>query len=364
MRIAIVTDAWHPQINGVVTTLTHTGDELRALGHDVFYLTPEAFRTLPCPTYASVRLAVFPGRGVTRMLDVFRPDAIHIATEGPLGLAARRYCRLRDLKFTTSYHTRFPQYVRLRAPIPLAWSYLYLRWFHGAAARTLVSTHRLNRELQARGLKNIALWPRGVDSDLFRPRDNADNEKILPGPRPIVMYLGRVAVEKNIEDFLRLDLPGTKCVIGEGPDLKRLTRRYPQVRFTGVKRGEELARQLACADVLVFPSRTDTLGLVMLEALACGVPVAAYPVAGPLDVVKHGETGILDEDLGLAVREALKLDRQACRDDALARSWRACTEGFVQHLEVKRARRRAHTGPVSGLTVRGESIHPHEIADQ
>lgn len=333
MRIMIVTDAWHPQVNGVVTTLTHTGNELRALGHTPLYVTPESFRTVPCPTYPSIRLAVFPGRRVARMIGAFAPDAVHIATEGPLGLAARRYCLRRGLPFTTSYHTRFPEYVRLRAPIPLAWSYRFLRWFHGAAKRTMVSTTAVQRELENRGFRNLTLWPRGVDSELFRPRD----KRFLADARPIALYLGRVAVEKNIEAFLRLDLPGTKYVVGDGPDLARLQPRYPHVRFTGMKLGEELARHVAAADVLVFPSRTDTFGLVMLEAMACGVPVAAYPVTGPIDVVRQRETGVLDENLTEAVRAALKLDPAKCRSHALANSWSVSAQTFFRTLEFMNA---------------------------
>lgn len=327
MKIAIVTDAWHPQVNGVVTTLKKTGETLSAMGHEVYFVTPQSFRTIPCPTYREIRLSLWPGRRVRRLLDAFGPDAVHIATEGPLGLAARRYCRRRKLAFTTSYHTQFPQYVRLRIPIPVGWCYTYLRWFHSAAARTLVPTEHQREALGRRGFANLVIWSRGVDTDLFRPRDTR-----APGPRPVLMYMGRVAVEKNLEAFLSLDLPGSKHVIGDGPDTARLLAKYPAARFTGFRFGEELARILAAADVFVFPSRTDTFGLVLIEAMACGVPVAAYPVTGPVDVVVDGVTGALEEDLARAVHRALAVDRAVCRRHAMRYSWRRCTAQFVSFL--------------------------------
>ncbi len=328
MRIAIVTDAWLPQINGVVTTLGRTREELVRAGHRVKMITPADYRTVPCPSYPEIRLALFPYRRLRRMLDRFAPDCIHIATEGPLGFAARRYCRRRRLHFTTSYHTRFPQYVRERAPIPVSWTYAWLRRFHGPAAAVLVPTPSVREELAARGFRRLRLWGRGVDVELFRPERRGP----LAGDRPIFMYMGRVAVEKNIEAFLELDLPGTKYVVGDGPDLARLRSRWPGAVFTGYRFGDELANVLASADVFVFPSRTDTFGLVMLEAMACGTPVAAYPVTGPLDVVEHGCTGILDEDLATACRRALSLDREACRRAALERSWGRATTAFLANL--------------------------------
>lgn len=328
MKIAIVTDAWHPQINGVVTTLGKTGECLSEMGHDVMYVTPQDFRTIPCPTYPSIKLAINPVGKLGRTLDKFGPDAVHIATEGPLGWSARRYCKKRGLAFTTSFHTQFPQYVKLRAPIPLSWSYAVLRGFHGDAVRTMVPTPSLRNELHEWSFDNVVIWSRGVDTEVFKPADKA----FLDAPRPISMYVGRVAVEKNVEGFLSLDIPGTKYVVGDGPDLEKLQRKYPAVRFTGVKRGMELAAHVAAADVFVFPSRTDTFGLVMLEAMACGVPVAAFPVTGPVDVVRHGETGILDEDLAVAIRGALRLDGRACREHALQRTWRVATERFASYL--------------------------------
>jgi glycosyltransferase involved in cell wall biosynthesis len=291
-------------------------------------ITPAGFKTFACPTYPEIRLAWRPRKTLRALLDAFKPEALHIATEGPLGLAARAYCVSRRLPFTTSFHTRFPEYIQLRFYIPSALTYGLLRWFHGQAKRTLVSTSSLREELSRRGFKNLVLWSRGVDTELFRPRPQG----FLADERPIFTYLGRVAVEKNVEAFLRLDLPGTRYVIGDGPQLAELRQRYPGVRFTGAKTGLELAQYLAAADVFVFPSRTDTFGLVMLEAMACGVPVAAYPVQGPLDVVRHGETGFLDQDLRRAALQALTLDRNRCREFAARFSWRETTKHFLGHL--------------------------------
>jgi len=329
MKIAFITDAWYPQTNGVVTTLNRTGECLRQLGHDVLFVTPKEFRTLPLPTYTEIRLSLFPRAKVARMLDEFEPEAIHIATEGPLGSAARKYCLRRQLKFTTAYHTQFPQYLRLRLPIPLSFSYSVLRRFHSKAKRTMVPTVTLCKELSARGFDNVVIWSRGVDVDLFRPGDKG----FLQSVRPISMFVGRVAVEKNIEAFLSLDIPGTKYVVGHGPDYEALCDKYPKVKFVGFKYGEELAHHIAAADVFVFPSRTDTFGLVMLEAMACGVPVAAYPVTGPIDVVQAGVTGVLDEDLRQAVLQALKLNPDDARSYAEQHSWMAATRQFYSHLE-------------------------------
>jgi len=329
MRIALVTDAWRPQTNGVVTTLTRTLECLEGLGHVTERITPEGFRTLPCPTYPEIRLSVLPRARVARRLDAFAPQAIHIATEGPLGSAARSWCLANDKPFTTSYHTQFPQYVRARLPVPLSWSYAFLRRFHGAAARVMVATEHLRRDLAEHGFARLSTWTRGVDTALFRPRKRGG----LSGTRPIQMYVGRVAVEKNLEAFLSLPTPGTKYIVGGGPALESLKARFPDAVFTGYRYGEELARCLADADVFVFPSRTDTFGLVLLEAMACGVPVAAFPVVGPIDVVRHGVTGCLDEDLGAAVAGALQLDRDACRRHAQAFTWARATQQFVDNLE-------------------------------
>ena len=329
MKIAIVTDAWYPQTNGVVTTLNRTGECLRQMGHEVVYVTPKEFKTVPLPTYPEIRLSLFPSAKLTRMLDAFEPEAIHIATEGPLGAAAKKYCIRRKLKFTTAYHTQFPQYVRLRLPIPIAISYAVLRRFHRQAQRTLVPTESLRQELLKWGFNNVVIWSRGVDVELFKPQ----GKQFLQSPRPISMFVGRVAVEKNIEAFLSLKIPGTKYVVGDGPDLQALCDKYPHVKFIGFKYGEELSQYISAADVFVFPSRTDTFGLVMLEAMACGVPVAAYPVTGPIDVVQQGVTGILDEDLAKAVHKALQLSPADARRYAEEHSWMAATREFYSHLE-------------------------------
>ena len=328
MRIALVSDAWEPQVNGVVTTLRRTCEELSALGHTVEVIGPARFRTLPCPGYRSIRLAVLPGRRLAGLLRGLDPQAIHIATEGPLGQAARRYCLDRRLDFTTAYHTQFPEYLALRTPIPARWTYAAVRRFHAPAARTMVSTTSQQALLEQHGFRNLVRWSRGVDTALFRPQDKS----FLLAPRPIAMYVGRVAVEKNLEAFLALDLPGSKFVVGDGPALASLRARHPTVRFTGFKHGQELAQHLAAADVFVFPSRTDTFGLVLLEAMACGVPVAAFPVTGPKDVVLPGVTGILHEDLGRATRQALRLDPAACVAHAKEFSWRNATLQFLANL--------------------------------
>lgn len=328
MRVVIATDAWYPQTNGVVRTLATTVERMRSAGMEVHVISPERFRTMPCPTYPEIRLSLFAGKAVARQLEELEPTAVHISTEGPIGLAARRWCLRNGHEFTTAYHTQFPEYVRARAPVPLAVGYAFMRWFHGVASRTLVATPTMRRQLEARGFSNLATWSRGVDSDLFRPRDKA----FLSLPRPIWLYLGRVAVEKGIEDFLRLDLPGTKLVVGDGPARQLLAARFPGAVFVGYRHGEDLARHVAASDVFVFPSRTDTFGLVLLEAMACGLPVAAYPVTGPVDVVADGVTGVLNEDLRAAAIAALKLDPAACRDHALGYSWEACTRQFVGAL--------------------------------
>lgn len=330
MRISLVTDAWHPQVNGVVRTLDTTVRHLTMAGHEVSVIAPPAFSTVPCPTYPEIRLAVWPPGRVAGLLDQGLPDAVHIATEGPLGHAARRWCRRRSRPFTTSFHTQFPEYIRLRMPLPLAWSYAYLRHFHGAAERTLVPTASQRRKLVERGFRNLELWARGVDTAIFHPGDPVDYDL----PRPIHVYMGRVAVEKNIEAFLTLDVGGSQVVIGDGPDRVRLQARFPGAHFLGPRYGRDLARHLAGADVFVFPSRTDTFGLVLLEAMACGLPVAAYPVQGPLDVVAAGRSGILDEDLGRAAIAARALSPSACVSHAASFSWASCTATFAAHLAV------------------------------
>ncbi len=329
MKIAIATDAWYPQTNGVVTTLSTTAKTLEELGHEVLMLTPEPFKSIPLPTYKSIRLALLPGRHTDKTLEQYQPDAVHIATEGPIGFAVRSYCIRKGIPFTTSYHTQFPQYVRMRAPIPVSWSYAFLRWFHSRAVRTMVPSESQRKELERWNFNNVRIWSRGVNTSLFRPSES----KQLLDSGPIFMYAGRVAVEKNLDAFLKLDLPGKKYIVGDGPDMDMLKARYTEAVFTGFKYGEELTDLLSCADVFVFPSRTDTFGLVMLEAMACGVPVAAYPVTGPIDVIKQGVTGVMQDNLGEAVLQALKLDRKDAREYALRHTWMDCTRQFVENLE-------------------------------
>lgn len=328
MKIVIVSDAWHPQINGVVTTLTEVSGWLESRGHSVTVIHPGLFTTVPCPTYPSIRLAVFPGRKLARQMAAIRPDSIHIATEGPLGVAAKRYCLKNGLSFTSSYHTQFPEYINLRTGIPARWVYRWMRAFHGAASNTLVTTYSMRNRLLVEGFRNMTVWTRGVDSSLFYPR----NEPFLKSNKPIALYMGRVAVEKSIEDFLKLDLPITKYVVGDGPDRARLERKYADVHFVGFKQGEELARYLAASDVFVFPSKTDTFGIVMIEALACGVPVAAYPVQGPVDIIRQNVTGVLDKDLGRAVMGALELNRDDCLKAAARYRWDRCAKQFLDSL--------------------------------
>ena len=328
MKIAIVTDAWSPQINGVVYTLRKTIENMEAMGHEVSVYNPSQFRTIPMPGYPEIRLAILPGRKLGRMLDNLAADAIHISTEGPIGQAARKYCLRRQLNFTTAYHTRFPEYLRLRLPIPLAMTYAFMRRFHNASNATMVATPSLQNELSGRGFNNLKRWSRGVDTELFRPRDKTH----LTGKRPIAVYLGRVAIEKNIRDFLELELDATRIVIGDGPALKELKEKYPDTTFLGYKVGEDLAVHLASADVMVFPSLTDTFGLVVLEAMACGVPVAAYPVTGPKDIIKNGVNGWVDGDLSYAVSQALTIDPEKCRSYAEKYSWARAAKQFVKNL--------------------------------
>lgn len=332
MKIALVTDAWHPQINGVVRTWTMVRDELIRLGHEVVLVTPDRFVGLPCPGEPEIRLALTTSRRVGRMLAETAPQAVHIATEGPLGQAARRYCRRRGIAFTTSYHTHFPQYLEMRLGVPRRLTFAVMRRFHAAAARVLVTTDTLADELAAHGIAHTVLWPRGVDARAFAPRADAVT---IDRPGPVMIYVGRVAVEKNIGAFLDLDVPGTKVVVGDGPQLAELKTRYPDVVFAGWQTGQDLARWYAAADVFVFASRTDTYGLVLLEALASGLPVAAYPVPGPADVLGHApHVACLDDDLSVAVRGALALSPEDARAFALDYSWTACAERFVAQVEV------------------------------
>lgn len=345
LRIAIVTDAWYPQVNGVVRTLDTVRRELAAMGHAVEIVAPDRFRTIPAPSYPEIPLALFPARRLRRLLDDFAPEAIHIATEGPLGWAARRYCRARRLPFTTSFHTKFPEYIHARWRVPIRWGYALMRRFHAPSKGVMVATPSLMATLDGYGFRNLKRWTRGVDTTLFRPRPKAD----LGGPRPVFLFAGRVAVEKNIEAFLALDLPGSKVVVGDGPQLPALRARHPGAVFAGYKRGEELAEHIASADVFVFPSLTDTFGLVLLEALASGVPVAAFPVTGPIDVAADPRLGCLDWDLAKAALAALEKRPEDCRAHAEGYSWRACANIFLSNLHPF-ASQRANNSLIPGLT--------------
>jgi glycosyltransferase involved in cell wall biosynthesis len=357
MKILVATDAWHPQVNGVVRTLGHVAREAAAFGADVEFLSPQGFWTLPMPSYPEIRLALTGPGDVERRLDRTRPDAVHIATEGPLGHAVRRVCMKREMPFTTSLHTRFPDYLAERLPLPERWTtgvaWAWLRRFHAPGAAVLAATPTLASELTERGFHDVKLWSRGVDAQLFRPRQDVT----LNLPRPIFLSVGRVAVEKNIEAFLKLDLPGTKVVVGDGPARASLMRQYPDAVFLGPQHGEELAAIYAAADVFVFPSRTDTFGLVLLEALACGTPVAAFPAAAPRDVigqsVGRGPVGALDDDLRLACLAALECSRQDCRDFAMTMSWAASARVFVEQVSEGARRWRSK---------RGKKTQPAELA--
>jgi glycosyltransferase involved in cell wall biosynthesis len=333
-RILIVSDAWHPQVNGVVRTLSTVTGELRALGDTVEVIGPDRFASVPMPGYAEIRLAVAPRRALARMADDFAPEAVHIATEGPLGWAMRAICMRRGWRFTTSFHTRFPEYLHARTRIPMAWSWALMRRFHEAGVGTFCATPSLARELAGRGFTQVMPWSRGVDLARFRPdaTQHGEPEAWEALPRPIFLYAGRIAVEKNIAAFLALDLPGSKVVVGDGPQRAALMRAFPQAHFTGWRDNGALARAYARADVFVFPSRTDTFGLVLLEALASGTPVAAYPVTGPLDVIGTSPVGALDEDLRAACLRALSADRAQCRAHAEMYSWSACARRFRDSL--------------------------------
>jgi len=328
MRVLIATDAWRPQVNGVVHTLEQLSIAARAQGVETTFVTPEGFASAPMPTYPEIRLALASWGAVARRIEAAGADHIHIATEGPIGFAARRYCLRKGLAFTTSYHTRFPEYISARAHIPESWSYAALRRFHAPAAAVMAPTPSMAGELTRRGFARVKVWSRGVDHTRFQPvRLDA-----LPFPRPIFLSVGRVAVEKNLEAFLRLDLPGSKVVVGDGPARAALAARYPDAHFVGARAGEPLAQAYASADVFVFPSRTDTFGIVMIEALASGLPVAAFPVPGPLDVVGASGAGVLDEDLREACLAALKIPRERARAHSLGFTWGESARQFVANI--------------------------------
>jgi glycosyltransferase involved in cell wall biosynthesis len=329
MRILVATDAWHPQVNGVVRTLTMMAEAAKQFDVDISFLTPQSFRTFALPSYPDLRLALPGPSKAAQLIAEARPDAIHIATEGPIGFLVRRHCRKHGLPFTTSFHTRFPEYVSARLPIPESWVWMVLRWFHSGSRAVMAATPALASELRVRGFRDVVLWPRGVDVDLFHPR-----EVDLGLPRPIFVCVGRVAVEKNLEAFLDLDLPGTKLIVGDGPARAALARKYKQAVFLGARQGEELAQAYAAADVFVFPSKTDTFGLVLLEALASGLPVAAFPVTGPRDVIGAEPVGALDHDLRAACLSALSISRDACVEFARKHTWEASARAFVGHNAV------------------------------
>ncbi len=332
MRIALVTDAWAPQVNGVVRTLSAVTAELRRRGHEIEVTSPDLFRSVPCPTYSEIRLAVA-GRGaVGRRLAAFAPHAVHIATEGPLGLAARRWCLAGGKPFTTAYHTQFPEYVARRTRLPPALFWLFIRYFHRPATHIMVATETIRQQLRAQGLPQVVPWSRGVDLASFTP-DLAPPDMFFELPRPIQLYVGRVAVEKNIEAFLGNAHKGSKVVVGSGPELERLKATFPAAHFLGRREGTALASCYAGADVLVFPSRTDTFGLVMIEALACGTPVAAYPVPGPLDVLSP-TSGAMDAVLETAIARALVLDRADCLAHGRSHDWEHSADQFFDALAL------------------------------
>ncbi len=328
MKLLLISDAWFPQVNGVVRALSTVSRHLEARGHEVVVLGPDRFRNVPAPTYPEIRLALATPRSVGAFIDETDPDAVHIATEGPLGLNARWYLTRRRIPFTTSFHTLFPQYLEMRFGIPARWTFAGLRRFHGGAALTMYNTPSMREMLESYGFTNLIQWIRGVDTELFRPITPVD----LGLPRPIQIYVGRIAVEKSIEAFLEADTPGSKVLVGDGPQREELEARYPDAYFAGIKQGDELVAHYCAADVFVFPSRTDTLGLVNLEAMACGIPVAAYPVQGPKDVVADSGAGMLDEDLATAIKGAIGIDPEICRARALEHTWENSARQFEANL--------------------------------
>jgi glycosyltransferase involved in cell wall biosynthesis len=330
MRILVATDAWRPQVNGVVRTLTSLQRSASTLDAEITFLTPDGFPSVGVPTYPGLRMALPNRREIARRIAAAEPEAIHIATEGPIGWAVRGHCLRHKLAFTTSYTTRFPEYVSVRTGLPASVGYWILRRFHAAGAMTMVATPSLRQELAERGFRKLGFWTRGVDTELFNP----DHPARLDLPRPIFMAMGRVAVEKNLEAFLSLDLPGTKVVVGDGPQKAELERKYPSAVFLGEKTGQDLTSHLAAADVFVFPSLTDTFGVVQLEALACGTPVAAFPVTGPKDVISDHPVGAIDADLRSACLRALTMSREACRNFALQRSWENSARQFIGNLSA------------------------------
>lgn len=354
MRILVASDAWHPQVNGVVRTYQRLSEEVQAFDSRLSILSPSDFRSFAFPLYPEIRLALPDQKKAARLIEEADADYIHIATEGPVGRMARRFCLRKGRTFTTSYHTKFPEYLEALARVPTQWTYRALRTFHNAGAGTMVATASLAEDLEARGFDNILPWTRGVDTELFKPRD----VRLFGAENPVFLYVGRVSKEKNVRAFLDLDLPGRKVVVGDGPQKQVLERDYPEVTFTGAKTGEELARHYASADVFVFPSLTDTFGLVVLEAMASGVPVAAFPVTGPIDVIEHGVSGIVGDDLKSSALQALNLDRRSVQRHAERYSWRQATERFLDNIVLANdgQRARAHHAHVNETNRPSEKI--------
>ena len=336
MRIMLITDAWKPQINGVVRTLMHTVENCRIMGHEVDVITPyDGFKTMPLPTYPDIKLALFCRKEIVRRMEKFQPEAVHIATEGTLGLTVRSICLGLNMPFTTSYHTKFPEYLTARLPfIPVSLGYVFMRWFHKPSGNIMVATQAMRDHLSAKGFQNIVPWTRGVDTNAFRPigKDEKFSTVYQGLKRPIYLNVGRVSIEKNLTAFLDLDLEGTKVVVGSGPALEDLQKKYPKVVFAGMRFKEELRYYYADADVFIFPSLTDTFGLVILEAMACGTPVAGFPTAGPVDLIPSSGAGAIDKDLKKAIKQALSCDTKQVRAYALRYSWNACTEEFIRNL--------------------------------
>ena len=364
MRILVATDAFRPQVNGVVRSLEQLAQAAKGLGVAIEFLSPQGFPTIPLPTYAEIRLALTGLRGVAmRIVAMERSggfDHVHIATEGPIGYAVRRYCLRRERPFTTSYHTRFPEYVSARSPVPEALTYELLRRFHSAADGTMVATPTLMRELGARGFPRLMRWSRGVDCVRFDPAKRTDWRLA----RPIFLYAGRLAPEKNLEAFLSLDLPGSKVVVGDGPSARSLRRAYPGAHFLGLRKGEDLARTYASADVFVFPSRTDTFGMVLLEAMASGLPVAALPVPGPLDVIGDSGAGVLDRDLRAACLAALDVPRERPRAHAETFTWAAATEQFLANVAAAKAGHAARSGDSAESGKQGQLLRERQAVER
>lgn len=324
MRVQIISDAWHPQVNGVVRTVEYIVEESKKLGHEVDLITSEGLKTYPLPKYAEIKLAPFAGKYVAERIKSFNPECLHISTEGPLGIAARKYCIKNNIEFTTCYHTNYPEYFKTMFYFPESITYAMMRWFHKPAKHVLATTERMATDLRKHGFANVVVWGRGVDTAQFKP----EGKKAVQLDGPVFCYIGRVSVEKNIKDFLDLDLPGTKMIVGDGPQLAELKALYKDVYFAGSQQGEDLAAHYRSADCFVFASKTDTFGLVLLEALACGVPVAAYPVRGPIDVLPNCEAAVLDDDLRKAALAAVGLNKEKAREFAEKHSWAACVANF------------------------------------